>query len=137
MVRDSESKRPDGQMSQIEGRIIMFSTGYIKVKATKHRTSSQKTHEDTLHLVEFCKNTLEMKNMKAAFAVQHMYGIMTHYPYVECSIGRTLCIIYQAFSKKNKCHFYYYYSTKILYNRRRKSNKDAMLSRSRNEIKSS
>lgn len=54
MVEDTNGKRPDGHMSQMQERVILFSTGFIEVKPTKHRTSSQKTHEDTLRLAEFC-----------------------------------------------------------------------------------
>ena len=50
MVDDTENKRPDGYMFQLEERIIKFSTGFIEVKPAKSRTSTQKTHEGTIRL---------------------------------------------------------------------------------------
>lgn len=70
MVDDTDTKRPDGHMSQFEERTIQFSTGFIEVKPSTSRTSSQKTHEDTIRLVNFCKDATEKKNMKSIIAVQ-------------------------------------------------------------------
>ncbi|CAO3700090.1 unnamed protein product [Rhizopus stolonifer] len=46
-----------------------LSTGYVEVKPDKSR-KIQKTHGDTLKLVNFCKDTIDKQDIKATVAVQ-------------------------------------------------------------------
>jgi hypothetical protein len=55
---------------ELEQRRTKFSTGFVEVKPDKGRSDTLKTHEDTLRLVNFCKDTLDKKNVKSMIAVQ-------------------------------------------------------------------
>jgi hypothetical protein len=57
-------------MFELEQRRVKFSTGFAEVKPDKGRSDTMKTHEATLRLVNFCKDTLDNKNVKSMIAVQ-------------------------------------------------------------------
>lgn len=69
-VENTEARRPDGNMFKLEQRQVKFSTGYIEVKPDKSRKNTKKTHEDTLRLVNFCKDTTDKQDIKAMIAIQ-------------------------------------------------------------------
>lgn len=69
-VQDTESQRPDGNIFQLEQRRVKFSTGYVEVKPDKSRAETRKTHEDTLRLINFCKDTIDKQNVESMIAVQ-------------------------------------------------------------------
>ncbi|GAA5802875.1 hypothetical protein HPULCUR_008350 [Helicostylum pulchrum] len=83
MVYDTDSKRPDGHMSQLEERIIKLPTGFVEVKPSKSRTNSQITHEDSIRLSNFCKDALEKNNMKALIAIQAVGYYVTFYMFTQ------------------------------------------------------
>ncbi|KAI9266358.1 hypothetical protein EDC94DRAFT_515981, partial [Helicostylum pulchrum] len=56
-----------------------FSTGFIEVKPAKTQSNSQLTHQDSIRLVNFCKDTLKKKNMKALMAVQAVGYYLSFY----------------------------------------------------------
>ncbi|KAG1205954.1 hypothetical protein G6F69_009170 [Rhizopus microsporus] len=78
-VEDTESLRPDGNVFELEQRRIKFSTGYVEVKLDKSRCDTLKTHEDLLRLVNFCKDTLDKKDVKSMIAVQAVGYYVTIY----------------------------------------------------------
>ncbi|CAO3645240.1 unnamed protein product [Mucor hiemalis] len=78
-VDDTESLRPDGNVFELEQRRIKFSTGYVEVKPDKSRSDTLKTHEDLLRLVNFCKDTLDKKDVKSMIAVQAVGFYVTIY----------------------------------------------------------
>ncbi|KAI9273455.1 hypothetical protein EDC94DRAFT_499322, partial [Helicostylum pulchrum] len=51
-------------------RTVNFSTGFIEVKPDKNRSNTQRTHEDSIRLANFCKNAQEKKNLKSVIAIQ-------------------------------------------------------------------
>ncbi|ORE06827.1 hypothetical protein BCV72DRAFT_180139, partial [Rhizopus microsporus var. microsporus] len=56
---DTKSQRPDGNMYQRQKRRYGFSAGYVEVKPNKSRIRARKAHEDTLRLVNFCKDATD------------------------------------------------------------------------------
>lgn len=69
-VQDTESQRPDGNIFQLEQRRVQFSTGYVEVKPDKTCAQTRKIHEDTLQLVNFCKDTIDKQNVESKISVQ-------------------------------------------------------------------
>lgn len=69
-VEDAESLRPDGNVFELDQRRIKLSTGHVEVKPDKSRSDTLKTHEGLLRLLNFCKDTLDNKDMKSMIAVQ-------------------------------------------------------------------
>ncbi|KAL0076086.1 hypothetical protein F4703DRAFT_1966081 [Phycomyces blakesleeanus] len=69
---DTESLRPDANVFELEQRRITFSTEYVEMKLGKSRSDTLKTHEDLLRLVNFCKDTLDKKDVKSMIAVQEV-----------------------------------------------------------------
>ena len=80
-VEDTESLRPDGNVFELEQRRIKFSTGYVEVKLDKSRCDTLKTHEDLLRLVNFCKDTLDKKDVKSMIAVQAVGKLEVKYQF--------------------------------------------------------
>ncbi|CAO3645244.1 unnamed protein product [Mucor hiemalis] len=80
-VDDTESLRPDGNVFELEQRRIKFSTGYVEVKPDKSRSDTLKTHEDLLRLVNFCKDTLDKKDVKSMIAVQAVGKLEVKYQF--------------------------------------------------------
>lgn len=66
-------------LNYVEQRRIKFSTGYVEVKPDKSRSDTSKTHEDLLRLVNFCKDTLDKKDVKSMIAVQAVGYYVTIY----------------------------------------------------------
>ncbi|OAD70686.1 hypothetical protein PHYBLDRAFT_171432 [Phycomyces blakesleeanus NRRL 1555(-)] len=78
-LTDTESLRPDANVFELEQRRITFSTEYVEMKLGKSRSDTLKTHEDLLRLVNFCKDTLDKKDVKSMIAVQEVGYYVTIY----------------------------------------------------------
>ncbi|KAG1450315.1 hypothetical protein G6F46_010554 [Rhizopus delemar] len=78
-VEDAESLRPDGNVFELDQRRIKLSTGHVEVKPDKSRSDTLKTHEGLLRLLNFCKDTLDNKDMKSMIAVQAVGYYVTIY----------------------------------------------------------
>lgn len=78
---DTESLRPDGNIFELEQRMIKFSTGYVELKPDKSCSDTLKAHEDLLRLVNFCKDTLDKNDVKSMIAVQAVGKLEVKYQF--------------------------------------------------------